>query len=333
MSDFAVQSDRLDGAVGLEHDGAAGRLVATAGLHADITVLDDVEAADAIFTADAIQLGQDLGRSHVLAVDGNDVALAVGQLDIGRCVWSCFRRDSPLPHVLFMLGPGVFQHTALVGDVQQVGIHGIRRFLLAVALDRDGVLLGVIHQFLTRQQIPFAPRGDHFDARLERIGTQLETHLVVTLAGGAVGDGVSAGFIGDFNQALGDQRTGNRGAQQVFAFVHGVGAEHGEDEVANELFAQVIDVDLLDAQSLRLGARRLHFFALAEVGGEGHHFTVIGVLQPLENHRGVQATGIGQNYLLNVRHAISSTGCTESLGFYRSWAGFYRGAPLRAHSG
>jgi acid stress-induced BolA-like protein IbaG/YrbA len=48
---------------------------------------------------------------------------------------------------------------------------------------------------------------------------------------------------------------------------------------------------------LRLGARRLEFFALAEVGGEGHHFAVVGILQPLEDDRGVQTAGIGENDL------------------------------------
>src|SRR5690606_39664967 len=143
----------LYGAVGHEHDGTAGRLVAAAPLHANVAVLDDVEAADTVGAADAVQLGEYLGRGHVLAVDGDDVALAVGQLDVGRGIRGLLRGDGPLPHVFFVLGPGVFQHAALVGDVQQVGVHGVRRLLLAVALDRDGVLLGVVHQLLARQQV------------------------------------------------------------------------------------------------------------------------------------------------------------------------------------
>src|SRR5690606_26643409 len=102
-----------------------------------------------------------------------------------------------------------------------------------------------------------APGGDDFHARLERIGAQLETHLVVTLAGGTVGNGVGAGLVGDLDQALGNQRTGDGGTQQVFAFVDGVGAEHREDEIAHEFFAQVVDVDFLDAHGLGLGAGRL----------------------------------------------------------------------------
>src|SRR5690606_7747872 len=203
-------------------DGAARGLVAATGLHAHVAVLDDVQATDAVLAADLVQVAQHFGRAHVLAVDGYDIALAVGQLDVGRGVRRGFRGLGPAPHVLFVLGPGVFQHAAFIGDVQQVGVHGVRRLLLAVALDRDGVFLGVVHQLLAREQIPRAPGGEDFPARLERIGAQLETHLVVTLAGGTVGNGVGAGLVGDLDQALGNQRTGDGGTQQVFAFVDGV---------------------------------------------------------------------------------------------------------------
>ena len=98
-------------------------------------------------------------------------------------------------------------------------------------------------------------------------------------------DGVGVGQVGDLDQALGDQRAGDRGTKQVLAFIDGIAAEHREDEVAHELFAQVVDEDVLrlDAELQRLGPRRLEFFALAEVGGEGHHFALVGVLQPLED--------------------------------------------------
>ncbi len=166
------------------------------------------------------------------------------------------------------------------------------------------MLLGVGQQLLARQQIPLAPRRDHLDVGFQRIGAEFEAHLVVALAGGAVRDGVGAGLVGDLDQALGDQRPRDRGAEQVFAFVHGVGAEHREDEIAHEFLAQVVDVDLLrrNAELQRLGARGLEFLTLADVGGEGHHFAVIGVLQPFENDRGVEAAGIGEDDFFDIAH-------------------------------
>ena len=169
------------------------------------------------------------------------------------------------------------------------------------------MLLGIGHQLLARHQIPLAPRRDDLDARLQRVGAELETHLVVALAGRAVTDGIGAGFIDDLDQALGDQRPGDRGTEQVFAFINGIGAEHREDEVADELLAHIVDIDVLrlDAGLQRLGARRLQLFALAEVGGEGDDFALVHVLQPLEDDRGIQTARIGQHNLLDVAHLRS----------------------------
>ncbi len=81
---------------------------------------------------------------------------------------------------------------------------------------------------------------------------QLETDLVVPLAGSAVSDRVGAFPDGDLDLPLGDERPGDRGAEQIDAFVKGVHAEHREDEVADELLAEVVDVDLADAEQLGL---------------------------------------------------------------------------------
>ena len=123
-----------------------------------------------------------------------------------------------------------------------------------------------------------------------------------------MGDRIGTGQLGDLDLALGDQRPRDRGAEQILAFVKGVGAEHRIDEVAGEFLAQVFDEDLLDAEHLGLLACRRQFFALPQIGGEGHHLAVIGFLQPFQNDRGVETAGIGQNDLLDIaRHEPSSS--------------------------
>ncbi len=73
-----------------------------------------------------------------------------------------------------------------------------------------------------------------------------------------MGDGVGAGLLGDLDQALGDQRPRDRGAEQVLALIKRVGAEHREDEVAHELLAQVVDEDFSLTPSISaFFARRL----------------------------------------------------------------------------
>ena len=155
--------------------------------------------------------------------------------------------------------------------MQQVGVDRERRFAALVLGDRDLVLLGEGEERGAGGELPFAPGRDDLDVGIERIGRELEAHLIVALAGRAVGDGVGAHLLGDLDQALGDQRPRDRGAEQILALVEGVGAEHREHIVAHEFLAQVLDEDVLrlDAEQFRLFPRRLQLLALAEVGGEG----------------------------------------------------------------
>ena len=190
------------------------------------------------------------------------------------------RRDGAGEHVLVRLDPGILERLALVGDVQKVGVGRVGRLAALAARDRDLPVLGVLDQLVAAVEVPLAPGRDDLDVRIERVAGQLEADLVVALAGGAVGDGVGPGRGRDLDQPLGDQRPGDRGAEQVAALVDRVGAEHREDEVADELLLQVLDVDLLDAHELGLGARGLELLALAEVGGEGDHLAAVVVLQP-----------------------------------------------------
>lgn len=168
-----------------------------------------------------------------------------------------------------------------------------------------------------RAQVPFAPGRDHLDRGIKGIGGQLEADLVIALAGGAMGNGVGAGFLSDFDKALGDQRTGNGGAEQVLAFIDCIGAEHREDEIAHELFAQVFDADVLDAEHFGFLARRFQLFALAEVSGEGHHFAIVGLLQPFQDDGGVEAARIGQHDLLDfIRHDVVPRSDGDRIGHH-----------------
>ena len=69
-------------------------------------------------------------------------------------------------------------------------------------------------------------------------------------------------------------------------------------------FAQIVDVDFLDAHGLGLGACRFYFFTLTQVSGKGDHFTVVGFLQPLEDDRGIQTAGIGQDDFFDFCHFV-----------------------------
>ena len=150
-----------------------------------------------------------------------------------------------------------------------------RRGLAALVLgDLDAVLLSEGEQVGPGFEIPVAPRGDDLDVRVQAVIAKLETDLVIALAGCPMTDGVSADHVGNLDLALGDQRPGNRGAEQVDAFIDGIGAKHREHEIADEFLADIFDENVLRLHpgGERLGAGGLKLFALAEVCGEGDDF-------------------------------------------------------------
>src|SRR5438309_1247417 len=123
-------------------------------------------------------------------------------------------------------------------------------------------------------------------------------------------DGVGANLTRDLDLPFGDQRARDRGGEQIIALILRIGAEHREDEVADELVAQIVDEDVFrtDAEHLRLGPRGLDLFSLAEVGSEGHDLRVIFGLQPLQDDRGVEPARISEHDLhFLVRHHLCSS--------------------------
>ena len=270
-----------------------------------------------------------------LAVDRDRVAALEADLDVLGRVGRLLRVDGALVDVRRRLLGGVLEHLAFGGGVQEVRVDRERRLAALVPRDRDLVRLGELEEPSAGGEVPFAPRRDDADRRVERIGRELEADLVVALAGGAVGDGVGAGRLGDLDEALGDQRAGDRGAEQVEALVLGVGAEHREDEVADELVAQILDVDVLGlhAEELGLAARRLELLALAEVGGEGDDLAAVLGLEPLEDDRGVEAAGIGEHDLLRRRHSgLRWCGSRSRLGTFAGGGNAVRKDAQRTHN-
>ena len=181
--------------------------------------------------------------------------------------------------------------------MQKVGVDREGGLTALVLGDRDLVLLGKFDQLLAALEGPLAPRRNDLDGRLQRIVAELEAHLVVALAGGAMADGVGTGLPGDLDLLLGDQRTGDRGSEQIDALVDGVGAEHREHVVPDELLAQVFNENilLLDAQQLGLAPGGFQFLALTEIGSEGHDLAAVGLLQPFQDDRRVQSARVGED--------------------------------------
>src|SRR5205807_8272853 len=74
MRGAAVERDLLDAAVRRQQDRAAGRLVHPARLHADETVLDQIEPPDAVRPTQLVEARQQLRWRELAPVDRDRVA-------------------------------------------------------------------------------------------------------------------------------------------------------------------------------------------------------------------------------------------------------------------
>ena len=75
---------------------AAGRLINATTFHADETVFDQIQPADAIGLAQRVQFGQQGGGGKFFAVDRYRIALFEPDLDITRLVGRLFRLNGAL---------------------------------------------------------------------------------------------------------------------------------------------------------------------------------------------------------------------------------------------
>src|SRR5690606_23603228 len=99
---------------------------------------------------------------------------------------------------------------------------------------------------------------------------------------------------------LGDKGPGERGTQQVVTLVDGSCAQDGEDEVADELVAQVDGVSLDRPRAQGLHAGRFDLVALPDVGSERYDLGAVLFADPVEDHGGVKPSGVGEHYLAYV---------------------------------
>src|SRR5690606_30170073 len=158
-------------------------------------------------------------------------------------------------------------------------------------------LFAVVDAIGSALDIPLTPRRDHLDARIDRVGRELETNLIVALPRRSMRDGVAAFFSRDIHHGLRNGRTRDRGAKEVFALVDGIGAEHREDILPHELFADIGDDAFKRAGRAGLFVEAAQLFSLPDIGAEGHDFSAVTLLEPEENDRGVESAAIGEENL------------------------------------
>ena len=301
MHRLLVQRDGLQNIVRLVQDGTAGGLVDAAALHADQTVFDDIQQADAVGAAQLVEMLDQRNAVHLNAVHGGGDALLKVDLDIGRLVGGLLGGDAQLQEaglIVLRLERGLLQIKALMAEVPEVLILGVVR--LAVDLQRNVVGLGVVDLLVTALDAPLTPRGDDGHIGGQRFQGQLKTDLIVALAGAAVADGIGVLLLGDVGQCGGDAGARMGGAQQVI-LVLGVSLQAGPDVVFDIVLLQVQHIQLGGAGLEGLLLQTVQLGALPHIAGNRNDLAVVVVfLQPGNDDGGIQTAGVRQNNLFNI---------------------------------
>ena len=185
-----------------------------------------------------------------------------------------------------------------MAQVPQVLVLGV----VGLPADLQGYVvgLGVVDLLVTALDVPLPPGGDDGHIRGEPLDGQLKPHLVVALAGAAVGDGVGALRLGDLHQLLGNDGSCKGRAQQIL-LIAGAPLQGGDDDLVHHLVGEVCDVQLAGAGLDGLLLQPLQLVVLAYVTGYGDDLGVVVVfLQPGDDDGCIQSAGIGQHDLLDV---------------------------------
>jgi hypothetical protein len=137
---------------------------------------------------------------------------------------------------------------------------------------------GPARKFIAEPSIP--PRRNDLQIGRKRRGCQLESDLIVALAGSAMGEGIGFFLSGDFDHAFGDERTRDACTQEILAFIECTGLEHRVNEIARKFLLQIDDVAFRSASSLGLCFETFEFLFLADIRAKGDHLGIIFFFDP-----------------------------------------------------
>mmetsp|Transcript_9705 Transcript_9705/g.58851 ORF Transcript_9705/g.58851 Transcript_9705/m.58851 type:complete len:269 (+) Transcript_9705:1802-2608(+) len=268
----------------MEKHSPTWRLVHSTGLHPDKAALHDVDATNAVVSAQLIELGEEVSRPKLFTIDSDWIAILELDFHVGRLVWCCFRAHRARKHALIWFHPWILKCIAFVRNVKEVCISGVRGFSTFGVWHWNALRFRITTKLGARVEIPLSPGGYHFNVWFECIVPKLKPNLVIPFTCCTMRNSICSHHFGYLNLSLRNERSGNRGSQKVDTFVHSVCTEHGEHIISHKLVAQVVDEDFLHAHLLRLLPGRFQLLSLSQIRSESHHLALVLVLQPFQDH-------------------------------------------------
>ena len=310
MQGVPVKADLLQQLVRFIKDGPARRFIYTAGFHAHKPVFHHIQKPHAMRAADFVERVHKRNRGKRLTVYRNGYALFKGDRDKSGIIRRLLGRHGHFKEPVLAIGRlvcRIFQVKPFMGKVPEVLILGIVGF--AVDFERNVMRLGIGDLILAGFELPFPPRGNDRKFRGKRLDCKLKAHLIVSLAGAAMANRISALLLGNFNKPLCDGGPCERGAEQIFLFIDRAGLDGGVDVIGYEGFLQILNIQLGSAGFERFCLKPIQLISLAHIAGHGDDFTIIVIfLQPRNDNGSIQAAGICQHNFFNLLfHRISSS--------------------------
>src|SRR2546426_7742494 len=189
-----------------------------------------------MFSADEVELSDDLYWSSAFAVECDGDSVIEFYLNILRLVGSFFWRACPLVNFWGRLSFWILECATFYGSTPKILVDSVR--VPKIYWNRYCVFLRVLNLFLSGE-VPFSSGCNDLQCRIVGLDRNLESHLVVALSSTSMSYTDGSFFVGEIDKFASDEGSSQGRAYWIFPFVQSVGFDCWEDVVFDELSLHV----------------------------------------------------------------------------------------------
>src|SRR5882762_9348038 len=214
-----------------------------------------------------------------------------------RLIWRILRGRRQHEEVCRRGDSGLLEHAALMRNVPDVTIARVN--LVACRGNRNLMSLRVGDRVFAAPDMPFTPRGYDRQIGSECSVSELEADLIVTLSSATMGERIRSHLTSDLNLPARNEGTAHRGAEEVLSTINCSGSEGGPDEILDKFPPEILDVALVGPRSNSFGPHTLQLLALAYIRRDADHLGAVTLLEPRDDDRCIEPTGVGEGNCAN----------------------------------